>query len=88
MTVLPFPGHKWARCKSQTCTGCHLCHGGLGVCVTCGGAEGSLPTDCPGKLMEHDVNEAVYNGEIDYLRSRGWVKQASRNSPAHYKDLP
>lgn len=39
---------------------------GLSHCKICNGAEGSLTTDCPGRKMPAETEEAVYTGLIDY----------------------
>lgn len=70
-TVLELAKHHWARCVD--CEGCVLCNGGLSVCTVCGGAEGTLPTDCPGKPMSWDTGQQVYEGLIDYRRGQGWI---------------
>lgn len=56
---------------------CQVCGGGLALCAVCGGGEGALPTDCPGYTMEPVCAEAVYAGELDYLRLEGWVQRPS-----------
>lgn len=73
MTVYRFPRHKRYNCDGR-CTGqstCAFCEGGLFLCVVCAGAEGSLPTDCPGVKMPMDVSDAVYEGLVDY-RAGAW----------------
>jgi hypothetical protein len=67
MTVIPFSGHQWHRCTRERCI---ICEGGLGCCTVCGGAEGSLPTECPGELMPPHVQDAVYDEQIDFSRGR------------------
>ena len=52
----------------------HLCfdhvlheHGeGLAYCSVCTGAEGSLPTLCPGRKMTEEEERAVYANELDF----------------------
>lgn len=56
-------------CERQHCP---YCDGGLSSCTICNGAEGSLPTDCPGVAMTHDQQDQVYSGEIDYKDPVGW----------------
>lgn len=63
--VIKFPGHKLFRCK-QGCEGCFACRGGLALCVTCGGAEASLPTHCPGEHMDSIMATSVQEGLMDY----------------------
>jgi mono/diheme cytochrome c family protein len=43
----------------------------LSYCVVCHGAEGSLPTNCPGRPMTMWEEQRVYAGTIDY-DERGW----------------
>jgi hypothetical protein len=78
MTIIHFPGHKWARCRNHLCLGCVFCEGGLASCTTCGGAEGSLTTDCPGQRMTVVAERAVYLGELDFRRNQGWVNARAR----------
>jgi hypothetical protein len=70
--VVRFPGHKLHHCE-RDCAGCMFCEGGLAYCVTCGGGEGSLPTDCPGYRMPQPVERDVYAGVLDYRRVEGWT---------------
>ena len=72
MTVLTHPAHKRYRCKDD-CQGCHTCVGGLFSCTRCNGAEGTLPTDCPGSPMTEAQQDAVMAGDLDYDRKLGWV---------------
>jgi hypothetical protein len=51
---------------------CQFCDGGLFACTVCDGAEGSLPTDCPGTKMTTEQSDAVYAGDLDYREGRGW----------------
>lgn len=44
---------------------------GLAMCRVCGGAEGSIPDDCPGEYMCHEVQDLVYEGEVDFRRRHG-----------------
>lgn len=48
--------------------------GGLYACVVCGGAEVSLPTDCPGEQMHELIENDVMAGMIDYRRHSGWIR--------------
>lgn len=43
---------------------------GLSWCPRCGGAEGSLPTECPGQRMHHLEEQRVYAGHLDYRAGR------------------
>ena len=53
---------------------CMFCDGGLFACTVCNGAEGSLPTDCPGARMTEERADAIYAGNLDYREGRGWVE--------------
>lgn len=52
---------------------CQFCDGGLALCVVCRGAEGSLPTECPGEPMTKAQEDEVYRGVIDF-RNGKWIK--------------
>lgn len=45
----------------------------LAHCKVCGGAEGSLPTDCPGVKMTSEQEDKVYGCELDF-RCGEWVQ--------------
>lgn len=45
---------------------------GLSHCKVCNGAEGSLPTHCPGTRMSADTDDQVYAGVLDFRDGR-WV---------------
>lgn len=72
--VVPFPrhGHRLHSCNEENC---FVCNGGLTLCIVCGGAEGSLPTDCPGRVMTPYQDMLVMSGQQDYYRVQGWVKK-------------
>lgn len=72
--VLRFPRHKLHGAHCCDRSDCYPCTGGLALCVTCGGAEGSLPTDCPGERVSFDRLIAIANGRLDYRRRAGWVE--------------
>jgi hypothetical protein len=73
--ILHFHGHKRVRCPGDTesCAAgiCHLCT--LYACERCGGAEGTLPHDCPGDHMSEEQQRDVYEGRLDYRWRDGWV---------------
>lgn len=72
-SVINFPGHKVYKCGAH-CRGCCICEGGLYLCTRCGGAEGSLPTDCPGREMGEAEHSAIMANRLDYDERRGgWV---------------
>lgn len=75
MTVISWPRHVRCNCDVAHDDGgwsCPLCSGGLFVCEVCGGAEGAMPTDCPGRLMTSDEICGVLAGDLNYVRSAGW----------------
>lgn len=74
MSVITFPVHVPETHVGCQTVGCAICDGGLFCCVRCGGAEGSLPTDCPGEPMPEVVRDEVYRGQIDYRHEKGWVR--------------
>lgn len=54
-------------------------HTNLFCCRTCGGVEGSLPTDCPGEWMDGPTQQAVYAEELNFTRQHGWVRPGEIN---------
>ena len=68
--LVNFPGHKRMRCPTE-CGMCLVCC--LYCCTRCGGAEASLPTDCPGYRMSIDDIERVQDGHYDFSRHHGWI---------------
>lgn len=77
MAVLTFTGHLLYRCPPH-CGGCYVCSGGLACCVTCHGAESSLPTECPQRGMSGDECDRVSEGVLNF-RAGEWVcEDASR----------
>lgn len=45
---------------------CGICEGGLALCIVCGGAEASMPKECPGVAMTEAQAAAVQAGMRDY----------------------
>ncbi|QRE00495.1 hypothetical protein [Burkholderia phage BCSR129] len=66
------PDHVFEKHTGCDKDHCHICDGGLAVCIVCGGAEGSLPTKCPGYRMTADQQDEVYAGRLNYTDRRGW----------------
>ena len=54
---------------SKTCS-CEHCS--LAVCAVCGGAEGTLTTDCPGIKVPYERHQEVFETNLDYTDARGW----------------
>lgn len=61
--------------KHENCddSNCPICVGGLVHCSLCGGAEGYLPTDCPGLRMTDEQANDVLNLRKDYVDGQGWI---------------
>lgn len=41
---------------------------GLALCLTCGGAEGAMPTMCPGVRLTAEQLEDIYADKLDFNR--------------------
>lgn len=63
------PEHVRLECEDDGCDGCNLCE--LFACAVCGGAEGSLTTNCPGRRVSSEMLDQVYDGWWDYRDARG-----------------
>jgi hypothetical protein len=50
----------------------------VGLCENCGGIAGTLPTDCPGEIMDDTVEACIYEGTLDFRRREGWVRRPSK----------
>ena len=61
--------HTWFECDCHR-VGCQFCDGGLGACTVCGGFEGSLATECPGKRLSDKTLDAIWKGYIDFKAGR------------------
>jgi len=69
--VIKFPKHRRARCSGEDCNGaCNYCN--LFCCAVCGGAEASLPKECPGERMDVLTEAAVQCGGMDFYRGEWW----------------
>jgi hypothetical protein len=51
---------------------CPCEHCSLAVCEVCGGAEGTLTTDCPGTKIDGARHQEIYETSLDYTDERGW----------------
>lgn len=61
--------HSFHHCGSDDCP---ICRGGLSLCEVCGGAEGTLTTDCPGVPLNRIQEEEVAKQSIDF-RDGIWI---------------
>ena len=55
--------------------GCNVCN--LFICSICGGAEGSLTTDCCGYKVPYVMDKLVYAGAIDFVVDQWVTKNTS-----------
>jgi hypothetical protein len=62
--------HRLHQCNDERC---YPCENGLSVCEVCGGAEGMLPTECPGQKMTEAVMQAVMDDRVDF-RGGLWIE--------------
>lgn len=62
---------------------------GLAHCSVCNGAEGSLPTDCPGERMKADIEDLVYAQVLDF-QDGDWVagRAQAMAADASYRGIP
>lgn len=75
--------HIWYVCPPGNHDGdldcgvhCMFCEGGLSLCIVCGGGEGSLTTQCPGRQMTEDELDRVYGFLLDFNHNRWWEPKA------------
>lgn len=52
-----------------------LTEGGLSFCPLCGGAEGSLPAECPKARMHPLEEQRVYAGGLNFIKGRWQVER-------------
>lgn len=64
-------GHVLHSCNAEQC---NICDGGLAYCTVCGGAEGAMPTECPGVHMAVELTDQVYRGEFNFVGGQ-WVNK-------------
>ena len=70
--IIKFPRHKLMNCRGTACEGCPACEWNAAICQTCGGAEGSLATECPQVRMTMQQSDDVHAGRLDFVRGQ-WV---------------
>ena len=70
---------------SKHCACEHCC---LSVCEVCGGAEGSLTTDCPGTKVGHERQQEIYETTLDYTDARGWHVARNDDGSPNARRLP
>ncbi len=77
---LPMPPQKHVLITHINCReehNCPICDGGLGICKYCGGAEGSLPTECPVTRMSQQQDHSVFTGILDFKKGE-WVGRVTK----------
>lgn len=80
--------HTWYECPPQAdgnpahydteMSNCMFCDGGLGSCTVCGGFEGTLPSECPGRKTEEEHLQLVYNSTLDFKDGRWFRREYQR----------
>ena len=65
--------HTWKTCNCDN-VACPICDGGLAICTVCGGAEGTLTSDCCGFKLDESVLQAVYHGGLNYRDGKWYVR--------------
>ena len=64
--------HKQHICNDEYCV---CCNGKLTWCVVCQGAEASMPTDCPGRLLTDIEIDAIMGNTLDFVDGE-WIFKA------------
>ncbi len=80
--------HTWYECPPQAdgkpahydteMSSCMFCDGGLGHCTVCDGFEGTLPSECPGRKVEAEHLQLVYNSTLDFKDGRWFRREYQR----------
>lgn len=60
---------------------------GLAHCKVCGGGEGSLPTECPGRRMTAEEQDKVYGLHLDFNRGQWWSPVLAHDEAALRKAI-
>jgi hypothetical protein len=74
--------HIWFKCEPNAhdddyyAIHCMFCDGGLSACTVCGGLEGALTTQCPGRKLTEDELDRVYGFLLDFNHNRWWEPKA------------
>lgn len=69
----PYGAHTLETHTDCKIHGCAICEGGLAYCKVCGGAEASLPTECPGEKMSAQTADDVVACRMDFKGGK-WIK--------------
>jgi hypothetical protein len=89
-------GHVPFKCKPQedgkpahydSGRYCQFCDSGLMYCTVCGGAEGSLPDQCPGVKITEGDQQLIYKGVLDYQKGTWCLREyADHETPDLHKE--
>ncbi len=73
--------HELAKCEGpcENPGHCKWCDGGLTSCNVCHGGEASLPKDCPGSVMSERAQDAVGNGQRNFIDDK-WIGSMMRKT--------
>lgn len=69
--------HRFHACDLPDC---FPCGGGLALCELCGGAEGTLPYECPGAKITEEQGQAVMNQTLDFIAGEWRVPTPQKKS--------
>lgn len=79
--------HIWFKCAPNAHDNdmdggwsCMFCQGGLSACTVCGGLEGALTTQCPGRKLSEEEIDLVYAQQIDFNQHRWWKFDEAKTS--------
>jgi hypothetical protein len=65
--------HTYYECKCNK-PYCQFCDGGLGLCTSCNGFEGTLTTECCGRRITEEEERLIYNERVlDYVGGK-WLR--------------
>lgn len=74
--------HTQFICKCNR-TYCQFCEGGLYACTVCGGFEGTLTTDCCGRMLTKDEEDKIYHQQILNFRDGQWREEDAFKQEIH-----
>lgn len=58
----------------EKCNQCNYdSHWELFMCAVCGGAEGTLPSECPGRLLTQEEEDGIYHKGWNFKNDQ-WMK--------------
>jgi hypothetical protein len=72
--------HTQEKCTDKNCDGCNGMTCNLFVCSVCGAYEGGLATECPGEKISYELQQQIYNEEIDFINGKWKILKNKRDS--------